>query len=272
MKKRIIIPVIALIMMLANGMTAFAAPENAVFNAAYYAEANPDVADKIGTDPDMLYDHFLRYGLAAGRVASPDFDVRAYRARYPDLDEAFGDDWLAYAHHYMTAGIKEGRNGAADDATDDAVQQNDTDNSSNDTNRADIAYSGQIMDAMAREAFDAINRYRTQNGKSALVWSDSIYEAAKLRAKECSDVFEHTRPDGASCFTALDELGIGYSVKGENIAAGYNSGKAVAEGWYYSDGHRKNMLNGKFKNAAVACYYDYTGGEYSYYWVNLFTG
>lgn len=268
MKKRILIPAIALIMMLASGMTVFAAPENAVFNAAYYAAANPDVADKVGTNPDALYNHFIRYGLAAGLAASPDFDVRAYRARYPDLDAAFGDNWLAYAQHYMAAGIKEGRNGAPDNA----AAQNVPDNSDNNANVPDDGYKGQIMDAMAREAFDAINRYRAQNGKSALVWSDSIYEAVKLRAKECSTVFEHTRPDGTSCFTALDEMGIGYSTTGENIAAGYHSGEAVAEGWYHSEGHRRNMLNDGFKNAAVACYYDPAAGGYSYYWVNLFTG
>ncbi|MBD5513054.1 MAG: hypothetical protein HDR08_17680 [Lachnospiraceae bacterium] len=36
-------------------------------------------------------------------------NVDAYRAAYPDLDAAFGDDTNAYIMHYLTAGMYEGR-------------------------------------------------------------------------------------------------------------------------------------------------------------------
>jgi len=36
-------------------------------------------------------------------------DVSAYRAAYADLNAAFGDDLDAYADHYLTYGVKEGR-------------------------------------------------------------------------------------------------------------------------------------------------------------------
>lgn len=36
-------------------------------------------------------------------------DVEAYKAAYPDLAKAFGDDAYAYLNHYLTVGVYEGR-------------------------------------------------------------------------------------------------------------------------------------------------------------------
>lgn len=60
-----------------NSITAFAAPESmpdgTVFDAAYYAEAYPDVSAAVGTSADALYNHYLTYGRFEGRhpVAPP---------------------------------------------------------------------------------------------------------------------------------------------------------------------------------------------------------
>ena len=70
------------------------------------------------------------------------------------------------------------------------------------------AEQDQFMETMAREAFEAVNRYRAENGKEALTWSDSIYEAAKVRAQECAEEFSHTRPDGSRCFSVFGSMGI----------------------------------------------------------------
>ena len=78
-------------------------------------------------------------------------------------------------------------------------------------------------------------------------------------------------PDGSRCFSVFGSMGISYGAAAENIAAGYATGEAAAEGWYNSDGHRKNMLGDSYKKAAIACYYVVDGTEFKYYWVNLFT-
>lgn len=53
------------------GMPVMAAPavmaDGQVFDAAYYAEQNPDVAEQIGTDETLLYQHYTLYGQQEGR-------------------------------------------------------------------------------------------------------------------------------------------------------------------------------------------------------------
>ena len=118
---------------------------------------------------------------------------------------------------------------------------------------------------MAQAAFAAVNEYRVNNGLSALTWNDTLYENTKVRAAEISDSFSHTRPNGESCFTAFT---VSYTYAGENIASGYTTAQAVADGWWNSEGHRSNILNESFSETAVAYYY--ANGRY--YWVNLFIG
>ncbi len=73
MKRRILIAA-AVVMAFGWSMTAYAQPmvmkDGALFDAEYYAQANPDVAAVLGTDAELLYQHYLLYGKAEGRVAS----------------------------------------------------------------------------------------------------------------------------------------------------------------------------------------------------------
>ena len=50
-----------------------------------------------------------------GVRAHPEFNVYSYRARYADLDAAFGDDLASYYTHYIEYGKAEGRNGAPEE-------------------------------------------------------------------------------------------------------------------------------------------------------------
>ena len=90
-----------------------------------------------------------------------------------------------------------------------------------------------------------------RRGLSALQTNDSISAAAQVRVKELSALFDHTRPDGTTCFTALDDAGIRYSTAGENIAAGYSTPEQVVNGWMNSEGHRANILNANFTTIGV---------------------
>lgn len=76
-----------------------------IFSAAYYAEKNPDVVAVLGDDPDVLYDHFEKYGIAEGRDVSPIVDLKAYRNGNPDLIEAYGYDWRGILEQFVTEGI-----------------------------------------------------------------------------------------------------------------------------------------------------------------------
>lgn len=115
----------------------------------------------------------------------------------------------------------------------------------------------------ARKSFALQNERRAAQGVSALVWNESLYQSASVRAAEIVQQFSHTRPDGTSCFTAVTGK---WKNLGENIAYGQTTAQQVTQSWYDSEGHRNNMLRGNFTSAAVACY-EYQGRKY---WVTLF--
>lgn len=80
-----------------------------VFDAKYYADAYPDLKAAYGYDEGALFQHYMKFGLAEGRVGSPTFNVAEYRKAYPDLEAAFGNNWDAYVNHYYQFGKAEGR-------------------------------------------------------------------------------------------------------------------------------------------------------------------
>ena len=107
-------------------------PDGTFFDAEYYAECNPDVAEVYGTEEEALYRHYRLFGMKEGRLnVAPWFDESAFRKtappgavvkedgtvfdfvyyanRYPDLLEKYGLNEAALWQHYRTTGKKEGR-------------------------------------------------------------------------------------------------------------------------------------------------------------------
>ena len=120
---------------------------------------------------------------------------------------------------------------------------------------------------LINEVYEITNNYRSLVGVSSLTLDSSLVEAASIRAKELSDSFLHTRPNGSSCFTVLSELGISYGTAGENIAAGYSSSQSVMEGWRSSSGHYQNIISSKFKKIGIGV--NIINNQY--YWVQIFS-
>lgn len=121
-------------------------------------------------------------------------------------------------------------------------------------------------DKYAEEVVELINVERAKEGLAPLKANADLNEVAKVRAKEISTYFSHTRPDGSSCFTAIEGLDIKWKALGENIAGGIDEPVYVMNAWMNSPGHRGNILNGTFESVGVACY-NYDG---TYYWVQFF--
>ena len=120
---------------------------------------------------------------------------------------------------------------------------------------------------LINEVYEIKNNYRSLVGVPSLTLDSSLVEAANIRAKELSDSFSHTRPNGSSCFTVLSELGISYGTAGENIAAGYSSSQSVMEGWRSSSGHYQNIISSKFKKIGIGV--NIINNQY--YWVQIFS-
>ena len=87
---------------------------SAVYDPAYYASRNPDVArwatraDGI-VDGDKLLGHFVNNGRREGRASKEGFELASYYNANADLRRAFGTDWARYYDHYRSSGQRENR-------------------------------------------------------------------------------------------------------------------------------------------------------------------
>ena len=126
-------------------------------------------------------------------------------------------------------------------------------------------------DSYQLQVLDLVNQERLSRNIAPLKLNHQVQQAAQVRANEICTSFSHTRPDGRSCFTALNEAGIPDLIAGENIAAGYRTPEAVMDGWMNSPGHRANILDSDFTEMGIGYYYN-PSGTYGSYWVQMFIG
>ena len=135
--------------------------------------------------------------------------------------------------------------------------QNTGNNSSGSQNGSSAASD---QSGLASQAVENTNAERAKNGLSALRVDADLTAAAKIRAKEIAEVFDHVRPDGSSWYTVSSKAA------GENLAAGQKSASSVVDAWMNSSSHRDNILNESFSSVGIACVQ--VGGVN--YWVQLF--
>ena len=69
-----------------------------------------------------------------------------------------------------------------------------------------------------------VNEERVSMGRQALLLSDHLTQATEIRAVECFELFEHTRPDGTGFETVLAQVAYDYRTAGENICYTSNYG------------------------------------------------
>jgi len=89
---------------------------NKVFDPTYYAECNPDVKDVFGNNANLLFNHFITFGinekLRVGKTIKT-FNVEVYGSHSPDLIKVFGKceegNYRLFYKHYCEFGYKEGR-------------------------------------------------------------------------------------------------------------------------------------------------------------------
>lgn len=121
----------------------------------------------------------------------------------------------------------------------------------------------------AEQVVNLVNMERVANGLRKLTTYDKLTDVAQLRAGELMSAYSHTRPDGRSCFTALDDVNLPYMTAGENIAIGYSTPEAVVQAWMDSPGHRANILNPNFTMIGVGMVYDENSPK-GFYWTQVF--
>lgn len=136
-----------------------------------------------------------------------------------------------------------------------------TSNAANETVSFNVTVTNDY--ASAYEVLNIVNKERKAEGLNELKMDKDLLDAAMIRASELVLNFSHTRPDGTSCFTAINKP---FRYMGENIAAGYSNPEYVMQGWMDSPGHKANILTGDFTSIGIGCV------KYGNvpYWVQLF--
>lgn len=130
------------------------------------------------------------------------------------------------------------------------------------------AYSGEELQCKPEE-WDVLyltNVARSARGAEPLSMMMNMQAAANVRANELPEKFDHERPNGTMCNTALDEQGVSYNLMGENIAQGQRNAFDVVTAWIESPGHFANMIEEEYTHLGVG--YSDNGPS----WVQLFTG
>ena len=125
---------------------------------------------------------------------------------------------------------------------------------------ADTTYNltlqGEKAYNMAYEILTLVNQERAKVGAAALQMDTTQLEAAMQRAAECHILYDHTRPDGTKCFTALPTPPGGTS-RSENITTGGNSSTAqdAVDSWMGSAAHKEALLSTKYKSTGIGVFY-----------------
>jgi uncharacterized protein YkwD len=115
------------------------------------------------------------------------------------------------------------------------------------------------LQAYADEVFELVNKERESAGVAPLERDATLDGAAMIRAAEVKAVAiaegkPHTRPDGTSYKTLLDEMGIDGQRCGENLTCGRPTPQNAMNTWMESDGHRKNILRDTYGSIGIGVY------------------
>jgi uncharacterized protein YkwD len=114
----------------------------------------------------------------------------------------------------------------------------------------------------ANQAFKATNDHRATHGVKRLEKSACLQRFAAAQAQQMAGQRRISHQDLGPI---LEQCGLG--LVGENVAEGYRSGRAAAQGWMRSPGHRANILNPDYNLVAVAAR---KGGDDRWYSAQVF--
>ena len=122
--------------------------------------------------------------------------------------------------------------------------------------------------AFADEVFRLTNLERHAAGLTQFTRTAPLNQTALVRARETTQLFSHTRPDGRDYITAFDENNVEYLVAGENLAMGQETPAQVLKDWMDSSGHRATILESEFTRMGIGVVMDNNG---RLYWVQTFS-
>ncbi|MCR5734871.1 MAG: CAP domain-containing protein [Lachnospiraceae bacterium] len=126
----------------------------------------------------------------------------------------------------------------------------------------DFSGANASLRSEALRAYNLVNEEREAAGLGTLVWDSNLEATSDVRARECADVFSHTRPNGNPWYTVNSDI-----MGGENLAFGYNNAGEVLDGWMNSPTHRENILYPTFTKISISVY---EADDGTLYWAQEF--
>ncbi|WP_026370355.1 CAP domain-containing protein [Kallotenue papyrolyticum] len=129
----------------------------------------------------------------------------------------------------------------------------------------------QSWSAAEREALEAINGQRRAVGCAALASNAELHLAARRHSEDMArnNYFSHASLDGSSFVDRARAAGYAYWPSGETIAAGYERGTAVVQGWLNSAGHRAILLDCANDDVGIGLAFN-AASQYGWYWTAVF--
>lgn len=101
---------------------------------------------------------------------------------------------------------------------------------------------------------DLTNKDRNTNGLNGLVRSNTLDEAARLKAEDMAQnqYFAHNSPNGLTPWHFMDRAGYSFVYAGENLAVDFSESIDVEQAWLNSPKHRANIMDPRFTEIGVA--------------------
>jgi uncharacterized protein YkwD len=99
---------------------------------------------------------------------------------------------------------------------------------------------------------EQVNKIRLAHGCAKVKLRTALNRAAQRHARDMSvrDYFSHTSANGTQWFVRIRQAGWPRPA-GENIAYGFRTARGVVRAWMASPGHRRNILDCKFRYMGV---------------------
>lgn len=99
-----------------------------------------------------------------------------------------------------------------------------------------------------------VNKERVSRGLKPMKLNTKLNKLAKIKSDDMhrNSYFSHKSPVYGSPFDLMKKYNVDYMTAGENIAKGQDTPEFVMKSWMNSSGHRKNILNPRFKEMGVS--------------------
>jgi uncharacterized protein YkwD len=140
------------------------------------------------------------------------------------------------------------------------------------SSRHEAAHAQQIVALVNRErARGAVCGNQRMRPAGPVQLDMQLTQAGQHHAQDMAwrNYFSHTGRDGRSPHQRIRATGHQARTTGENIAAGNATAEATMRQWMTSPGHCRNIMNPRYDRLGVGYA---TGGHYSHYWVQKFSG